>query len=121
MNRAALSILLLLFGVIPLCAQNSGDPFSQALAQGDLYQSKKKFDLALDAYHKADKLSHHSSAPCYLKIATVERKLGDFPAALEDAKRAGKAAGDDKAVALQAHLFRATLLTQMSGKPGDKK
>jgi thiol-disulfide isomerase/thioredoxin len=121
MNRAALSILLLLFGVIPLCAQNSGDPFSQALAQGDLYQSKKKFDLALDAYHKADKLSHHSSAPCYLKIATVERKLGDFPSALEDAKRAGKAAADDKAVALQAHLFRATLLTQMSGKPGDKK
>src|SRR5579862_2799212 len=121
MNRAALSILFLFLACTPLRAQDSGDPFAQALAQGDLYQSRKKFDLALDAYHKADKLCHHSSAPCYLKIASVERELGDFPAALEDAKRAEKAAGDNKTVAVQAHLFRATLLTQMSGKPSDKK
>jgi thiol-disulfide isomerase/thioredoxin len=121
MNRAALSILFLFLACTPLRAQDSNDPIAQALAQGDLYQSRKKFDLALDAYHKADKLCRHSSAPCYLKIASVERKLGDFPAALEDAKRAEKAAGDNKTVAVQAHLFRATLLTQMSGKPSDKK
>jgi thiol-disulfide isomerase/thioredoxin len=121
MNRAALSILLLFLACIPLRAQESSDPFAQSLAQGDLYQSRKKFDLALDAYHKADKLCHHSSAPCYLKIASVERKLGDFSSALDDAKRAEKAAGDNKAVAVEAHLFRAALLTQMSGKPSDKK
>jgi thiol-disulfide isomerase/thioredoxin len=121
MNRAALSILLFILASVPICAQTPSDPFAQALAQGDFYQSKKKFDLALDAYHKADKLCHHSSAPCYLKIASVERRLGDFPSALEDAKRAEKAAADNKAVAIQAHLFRATLLTQMSGKPSDKK
>ncbi len=121
MNRAALSILLFVFASVPLIAQTPSDPFAQALAQGDLYQSKKKFDLALDAYHKADKLCHHSSAPCYLKIASVERKLGDFSSALEDAKRAEKAAADNKTVGVQAHLFRATLLTQMSGKPTDKK
>jgi thiol-disulfide isomerase/thioredoxin len=121
MHRAALSILLFLIASAPLLGQDSSDPVSQALAQGDLYQSKKKFELALDAYHKADKLCRHSSAPCYLKIASVERKLGDFSSALEDAKRAEKAAADNKAIAVQAHLFRATLLTQMSGKPGDKK
>lgn len=125
MKRAALSIPLLLVvsivASVPLRAQIGSDPFAQALAQGDLYQSKRKFDLALDAYHKADKLCHHSSAPCYLKIAAVERKLGDFSSALEDAKRAEKVAADNKTVAVQAHLFRATLLTQMSGKPGDKK
>jgi len=120
-SRAALSLLLLVIASVSLPAQDANDPFSQALAQGDLYQSKKKFDLAFDAYHKADKLCHHSSAPCYLKIASLERKLGDFSSALEDAKRAEKVAADNKTVAVQAHLFRATLLTQMSGKPGDKK
>ena len=121
MSRVALSILLLLVASTSFRAQDSNDPFSQALTQGDLYQSKRKYDLALDAYHKADKLCHHSSAPCYLKIASVERKLGDFPSALEAAKRAEKVAADNKTVAVQAHLFRATLLTQMSSKPGDKK
>lgn len=121
MNRvAALSLLVLLSSAIPLSAQ-SDDTFKQALAQGDLYQSHKKYQLALDAYHKADKLCHHSSPSCYLKIASLERKLGAFPDALEDARRAEKAAAGDKSVALQAHLFRAILLTQMSGKPSDKK
>jgi thiol-disulfide isomerase/thioredoxin len=121
MIRAALSFLLLVLVSVSFRAQEPNDLFSQALAQGDLYQSKKKFDLALDAYHKADKLCHHSSAPCYMKIASIERKLGDFSNALEDAKRAEKVAADNKTVAIQAHLFRATLLTQMSGKPSDKK
>src|SRR5215472_4389610 len=56
-----------------------------------------------------------------MKLASVERKLGDFSTALDDAKRAAKVAGDDKNAAAGAHLFRATLLTQMSGKPTDKK
>lgn len=120
---AVFTILLLavLLSSLGAHAQESSDPVSQALAQGDLYSSKKRLDLALDAYHKADKLSHHTSALCYLKIASVERKLGDFPSALEDAKRAVKAAGENKAVAVQAHQVRAALLSQMSGKPTDKK
>jgi thiol-disulfide isomerase/thioredoxin len=104
-----------------LSAQQAGDPVQQALAQGDLYSSKRKYELALDAYHKADKAAHHGSALCYLKLASVERKLGDFSTALDDTKKAVKVAGDDKAVALQAHLQRAALLVQMSGKPSDKK
>jgi thiol-disulfide isomerase/thioredoxin len=104
-----------------LAAQESSDPVAQALSQGDLYASKRKYELALDAYHKADKLSHHSSAPCYLKIASVERKLGDFSSALDDAKKAAKVAGENKSVAVRAHLLRASLLSQMAGKPTDKK
>lgn len=123
MSRAALSSFLFFCLCPTLHAQvkPSDDPFTQAMSQGDLYQSRKKFDLALDAYHKADKLCKHSSAECYMKLASVERKLGDFSTALEDAKRAAKAAGDDKTAAASAHLFRAALLTQMSGKPSDKK
>jgi thiol-disulfide isomerase/thioredoxin len=113
--------LVALLVATPLVAQESSDPVVQALSQGDLYSSKRKYELALDAYHKADKLSHHSSAPCYLKIAGVERKLGDFSSALDNAKKAVKVAGGDTPVAVRAHLLRATLLSQMSGKSTDKK
>src|SRR3989454_3417867 len=121
MCRTALCFVLLSFSSLPLAAQESSDPAAQALSQGDLFQSKRKYELALDAYHKADKLSHHSSAPCYLKIASVERKLGDFSSALDDAKKAVKVAGEDKSVAVRAHLLRASLLSQMAGKSTDKK
>jgi thiol-disulfide isomerase/thioredoxin len=120
-RRALFSLFVALVAAAPLVAQEPSDPVAQALSQGDLYSSKRKYELALDAYHKADKLSHHSSAPCYLKIAGVERKLGDFSSALDNAKKAVKVAGGDTLVAARAHLLRATLLSQMSGKSADKK
>jgi len=119
--RTTLTLFLALLALLTLVAQESSNPITQALSQGDLYSSKRKYELALDAYHKADKLSHHSSAPCYLKIASVERKLGDFSSALDDAKKAVKVAGEDKSVAVRAHLLRASLLSQMAGKSTDKK
>lgn len=121
MLRAILSFSLATLAAAALAAQQPPDPVSQALAQGDLYQSKKKYDLALDAFHKADKLSHHASAPAYFKMASVERKLGDFSSALDDAKRAVKAAGENRSLAIQAYILRAMLLSQMSGKSTDKK
>lgn len=102
-------------------AQNASDPVQQALSQGDLYQSKHKYDLAQEAYKKADKASHHTSAEAYLRLAAVDRKLGDFPASLDDTKRALKVAGDDKALTVRAYLAHAKLLVQTSSKPGDKK
>ncbi len=81
MARPNLSLFLFLLASLSLAAQESSDPVAQAVSQGDLYSSKRKYELALDAYHKADKLSHHSSAACYLKLASVERKLGDFSSA----------------------------------------
>src|SRR5215470_9539723 len=112
-----------LFLVCPYLAwgQNSLDPVQQALSQGDLYQSKHKYELAQEAYKKADKVSHHTSAEAYLKLAAVDRKLGDFSASLDDTKKALKVAGDDKALATRAYLTHATLLVQTSSKPGDKK
>ena len=102
-------------------AQDSADPVKSAIAQGDLYQSKHKYELAQDAYRKADKLSHHASADAYLKLSAVDKKLGDFSSALDEAKKAVRAAGDNKTWAAQAHLAHANLLVLMSSKPGDKK
>ena len=115
-------LLLVLCFVVPAGhGQSASDPVSQAMAQGDLFESKHKYELALDAYHRADKLAHHDSAKCLLKLASVERKVGDFSSALDDTKKAIKVAGDDKAVAIKAHTMRAILLVRQSGKPTDKK
>ena len=120
MCRATLVFFLLIGCAAPAPAQTVSDPVAQAIAQGDLYQSKRKYELALDAYHKADKLSHHS-ALCQLKLAVVEWKMGDASGALGSTKNAIKSAGGDKNVALAAHLLRAKLLVQMSSKATDKK
>ncbi len=61
MRRSALCLLLFVCSPFSATAQQGSEPVAAAIAQGDLYQSKQKFDLALDAYHRADKLTHHSS------------------------------------------------------------
>lgn len=120
MLRAANLILMAGLAVSPVAAQQP-DPVAQALAQGDAFQSKRNFDKALEAYQKADKLSHHTSVPAYLNMAVIERRLGNLDSALDEAKHALKAAGDNKSFTIQAHLLRASLLMQMTAKPTDKK
>jgi len=120
-HRPVRMLLLIFSSLLPAAAQNCSDPVAQALAQGDLYQSKRNYELALDAYHQADKAAHHTCAQCYLKISDVERMVGDFSSALDDTKHAIKAAGDNKKVAVQGYLARAALLAAMPGKPTDKK
>jgi len=94
---------------------------SQALAQGDAFMAEKQYDKALEAYHHADKLSHHTCASCLLRIASIERRAGDMDDALDSAKKAAAAAGANKVLAAQAHLIRGAMLTTMASKPGDKK
>jgi len=127
MPRLILAVLFLCISAPAISAQTisdpqtASDPVSQALSQGDLYLSKHKYDLAIEAYQKADKLSHHTSPTAYLRLASTERKLGAFSMALDDAKHAEKVAGSDRTSAVQAHQVRAALLTQMAGKSTDKK
>ena len=121
MVRIPIFLLVLLAGVAGVAAQSDSDALSKAMAQGELFESKHKYELALEAYHKADKLAHHENANCYLKLAVVERKLGDFSSALDDTKKAIKAAGNDKSTAVKAYTIRAILLVRQSGKPTDKK
>jgi cytochrome c biogenesis protein CcmG/thiol:disulfide interchange protein DsbE len=94
---------------------------AQAISQGDAFLARKDFEKARDAYHRADKLAHHTCAYCFLRLFSLERNVGDLSAALDYAKKALAAAGDNKSIAALAHLVRSTLLTEMAGKPGDKK
>jgi thiol-disulfide isomerase/thioredoxin/Tfp pilus assembly protein PilF len=119
------SFLLAVFAAAPFaCAgapQENSDAVAQALAQGDAFFARRNFEKAREAYLKADKLSRHSCAECLIGMFKVDRQMGELSAALDDAKRALKAAGDDKTLAAKAHVARATLLTEMAGKPNDKK
>ena len=121
MHRSARWLLLTLIVFLPTVAQQSADPVAQAIAQGDLFESKHKYELAFEAYLKADKLSHHTCAHCYLKMSNIERRAGDFASALGDTKRAIKAAGENKTLAVEAYRACASLEAAMAGKPTDKK
>ncbi len=107
--------------VRPAPAAQSTDPVAQAIAEGDAYQSKRDYEQALKSYWKADKLSHHSSALALIHIALIEKKAGVLWDAASDAKKAIAAAGDNKSLQWQARLLRATLLTQMAGRPTNNK
>jgi thiol-disulfide isomerase/thioredoxin len=101
--------------------QESSDAVAQALDQGDALFARRKIEKAREAYLKADKLSHHRCSVCLMRLFKADRQMGDLSAALDDAKRALKVAGDDKTLAVEARLARGTLLAQMAGKPTDKK
>jgi hypothetical protein len=59
LSRAILPVFSAVLFCLQAAAQESSDPVAQALSQGDLYASRRKYELALDAYHKADKFSPH--------------------------------------------------------------
>ena len=125
-TSALLAGLLFFCALAPLMGQpapaaQKNDPVAEAIAEGDAYQSKRDYEQALKSYWKADKLSHHTSALALLRIALIEKKAGVLWDAVSDAKKAIAVAGDNKNLEWQARLLRATLLTQMAGKPTDNK
>jgi thiol-disulfide isomerase/thioredoxin len=93
----------------------------QELAKGDAFLAAQDYEHALDAYNRADKVSHHTCSVCLLRIVSIYRKAGALDMALDVAKKAIAAAGDNKMNAAQAHEVRGSLLVAMSNKPGDKK
>jgi thiol-disulfide isomerase/thioredoxin len=107
---------------LPMLAVPQNSPeISQILAQGDAFITHRQFDKAMDAYHQADKLAQHKCADCYFRMITLERRLGNLPAAFDDAKRSVKAAGDNKTQSARGHLICGTLLAAMATNRNDEK
>ena len=123
MRQPVLVLALLLLAPTLQGADESADSpaVTQAIMRGDNLLARKQFKEALEAYRRADKLSHHHCAVCLLRMEKIDRQIGDFSAALDDAKKAEKAAGNNQVFAALAHTVRGTLLAQMSAKPNDKK
>jgi thiol-disulfide isomerase/thioredoxin len=125
MHKVILSLffVVLLFAIHdpPVLAQAMPPSTVQALAQGDDFALRKQFAQAMDAYRQADALSDHTCAECSLRLAYMERLLGNLTEAVDDAERAAKTAGDDRLLAAQARLTRGLLLVDMSGDHTDPK
>jgi thiol-disulfide isomerase/thioredoxin len=102
-------------------AQDRPPAVTDALNAGNAFAASQQYDQALEAYRRADALSNHTCAACYLGMVSAECMLGDLPAALDDALHAANAAGDDRALAADAHVLRGTLLAAMAGDPGSDK
>jgi thiol-disulfide isomerase/thioredoxin len=121
----ALTALVAIFAGSELHAQNTPPPSNievlRALAQGDAAMRQRDYNKALAAYYQADKLSHHTCSVCLLRIVSILRKAGDFDGALDTAKKAIAAAGENKKLAAEAHAVRGSLLAAMANKPTDKK
>jgi len=116
-----LAIFFLTLYANPIKSQELSEPAAKALAEGEAFRKQRDYERALSAYRKADKLSHHTCADCFIGMFRVDRELGNLQAALDDTKEAVKAAGDDKPKAVEAHLLRSGLLARMASKPNDKK
>jgi len=82
---------------VPIGRSRAG-PRSRAAGDrsGRPVRRQHTYKLAQEAYRRADKASRHASGEAYLKQAGIDRKLGDFSAALDDAKKAWKAANGDR-------------------------
>ena len=102
-------------------APQSQDPVKQAIADGDLWLSKRKYEAALDCYYRADKLSHHSSPDALLRIVAIEKKAGMLSDAASDAKKAIAAAGENKHLAAKARVVRAGSFTAAAAELGMPK
>src|SRR5574340_1133608 len=120
-GRSTLLFSLLAVFVVRSCVAQAGDPVAKALEEGKLYESKHKWDLAFEAYKKADKLSHHSSPEAFIGMALIEKKAGLLPEAANDAKKGVAAAGENKSPSIRGRLLRASLLVAMANKPSDNK
>jgi len=99
-------------------AQPAASPaVSESISRGDALTSHQKFAEALTAYREADKISNHTCGLCFLRMASTERVLGDFAAALEAAQRAIEIAGSDHWIAGQAHFLRGSIFASESSEP----
>ncbi|MGA8074270.1 MAG: redoxin family protein [Candidatus Acidiferrales bacterium] len=87
---------------------------SESISRGDALVSHQQFAEALAAYREADKNSNHTCGLCFLRVASTERLLGDFVAALEAAQRAIEIAGNDHWLAGQAHFLRGSIFASES-------
>jgi peroxiredoxin len=104
-----IACLLCLVAAGAALAQVSEDPVDQLMKEGSADFGARKYDDALKAFKKANQLQHGSCAECYLQIAVIENKTGDFDHAIKDCDKALACASSD-ALRLKTHYVKANIL-----------
>lgn len=75
-----------------------------------------KYDDAMKAFKKANQLRHDSCADCFLEMALIESKTGEFDHAVKDCDKAIACASTDP-VRVQGHILKGTVLQAMETDP----
>ncbi|HVA72015.1 MAG TPA: redoxin domain-containing protein [Candidatus Limnocylindrales bacterium] len=127
--RSPLAVFTILLAIsLPATGARAKDkkPIDQSvvvalITRGDIFAAHHDYGKALSAYNKAEKTARHTCPICLLREFQIERAVGNLNDALDDAKKAVKEAGADKAMAAEAHLARGVLLGEMTSNPKDKR
>lgn len=119
--RACVVCALLYGGMWSGAAGQGKDAVAEAMEEGDAHQTNRDYQMALDSYREADRLSHHTSAQALLKMALIEKKAGMLTEAARDTKSATAAAGNDATLAWEARMLRAAILVSLARGPEDGK
>ena len=114
---AALSLLAMALCVSGAAqAQTSADPADGLLRRGYNKLNARKYDDAMKAFKKANRLRHDSCADCLLEMAIVESKTGEFDHALKDCDKAIAWATTDS-VRVSSHNLKGNILENVEPDP----
>jgi thiol-disulfide isomerase/thioredoxin len=119
MNAAALFVLALLLSLLApgaARAQTNPDPADELMKQGSADVGARKYDEAMKAFKKANQLRHDSCADCFLQMAIVETKTGEFDHALKDCDKAIACATTDS-VRVTSHSLKGNILQNIEPDP----
>jgi thiol-disulfide isomerase/thioredoxin len=89
--------------------QTAGDPADQLMKEGYADAGAKKYDDAMKAFKKANQMQRDACADCFLQMAIVETKTGDYDHALKDCDKAIACASTDT-VREQTHFLKGNIL-----------
>jgi peroxiredoxin len=115
-GRTAIFVLAVVLGVLGAGlakAQTSNDPADDLLKQGHVDLSARKYDDAMKAFKRANQLRHDSCADCFLQMAIVESKTGDFDHAVKDCDKAIACATTDS-VRVLSHDLKGNILQNVT-------
>ena len=97
-------------------AQTNADPADQLMKEGYGDMGARKYDDAIKAFKKANQLQHDSCADCFLQMAIVEMKTGEFDHALKDCDKAIACATTDS-VRVTSHSLKGNILQNVESDP----
>ncbi|MGC2000936.1 MAG: hypothetical protein WA658_13830, partial [Candidatus Acidiferrales bacterium] len=76
-RASVIRTVILVVSVAAVCSlalgQDADSPAQRALAQADALANRQDFAAALAGYERADALSNHTCAECFLRVAAMHR------------------------------------------------
>jgi tetratricopeptide (TPR) repeat protein len=106
----------------PARAQAVENPADQLMKEGYADAGARKYDDAIKAFKKANQIQHDACADCFLQMAIVETKTGDYDHALKDCDKAIACADTDH-IREESHILKGNILENapLAGKLDPKR